>query len=575
MARQRIKYKLIGRYVRGNDTVYYSLVSEAGKQAKCTEEQMAFLVGRGQVINVSAQLYRDKILFRGLGCDIKSLPTISLGSDNTTRPKPVVTPRPVVQPKPVVTSKPVMQPKPVVQPRPVVQPKPQPQKEHKISGGLAMTIKAYIEDFDDNIDTYEKAVSFLLNKYNNFAYKMTKTTEFFDFTEDEYTCNLYLRCIKDDAYYIDMDIWESQDKYHIAVSKSTYQLITYEYPNLIRDARSGNVDLSQYRYAHYHELAIRAFLFSRIPQYKKLKIRFMEYNTGLFDDKIPHSLVVMIGQYKTDIKFDDLEGCAGYSQKGAYKGIPSIIVFNYSSFKSVDSIDNLCRVDVCTYLHEMCHAYVNAVYGSNYEEDPALRGDVLYGIDKEKHPVQYKYHGKKFGDTLKMISDKTGLSFDELFRYNVHIDNTKRVTDLTSHLVIGDYRRNVRYEGSDQIFTDKKHSVKHGPHKWTYRKVYDTIKKSLYDKQNELSDFFERKFGIQLIFDITDEQSIVTTVDKIGQHRKYDINFYELEQALLVYRFYSDSDTALIHTEYIQSAKDTLTLLKKILSTIYLDTIND
>ena len=57
--------------------------------------------------------------------------------------------------------------------------------------------------------------------------------------------------------------------------------------------------------------------------------------------------------------------------------------------------------------------------------------------------------------------------------------------------------------------------------------------------------------------------------------RKYDINFYELEQALLVYRFYSDSDTALIHTEYIQSAKDTLTPLKKILSIIYLDTIND
>lgn len=517
-------------------------------------------------------------MFRGLDCDIKSLPTIYLGASNTPTPQPK--PQPVVQPRPVVKPgpqpKPVVKPTPVVQPRPVVQPKLQPQKEHKISSGLAMTIKAYIDTFDDNIDTYEKAVSFLLNRYNNFAYKMTKTTQFFDFGDNEdYTCNLYLRCIKDDVYYIDMDIWESQDKYHIAVSKSTYQLITYEYPNLIRDARSGNVDLSQYKYAHYHELAIRAFLFSRVPQYKKLKLRFMEYNTRFFDNKIPHSLVVMIGQYKTDIKFDDLEGCAGYSKHSNYKDVPSIIVFKYNCFKSVDNLDNLSRADVCTYLHEMGHAYVDAVYGSNYEEDPALRGDVLYGIDKEKHPVQYKYHGKKFGDTLKMISDKTGLSFDELFRYDVHIDDTKRVTDLTSHLVIGDYRRNVRYEGSDQIFTDKKHSVKHGPHKWTYRKVYETIKNSLYAKQNELSDFFERKFGIQLIFDITDEQSTVTTVDKIGQHRKYDINFYELEQALLVYRFYSDSDTALIHTEYIQNTKDTLTLLKKILSTIYLDTVND
>lgn len=80
MSRQRTKYKLIGRYMRGNDTVYYGLISEDGKEVKYTEEQMAFIVGRGQVINITAQLYNGKILFRGTDCDIRNLPTIQLNN---------------------------------------------------------------------------------------------------------------------------------------------------------------------------------------------------------------------------------------------------------------------------------------------------------------------------------------------------------------------------------------------------------------------------------------------------------------------------------------------------------------
>ena len=85
MGRQRTKYKLVGRYVRGNDTVYYGLISENGEEVKYTEEQMAFVVGRGQVINVTAQLYQSKVLFRGIDCDIKNLPTIQL--NNSIKPK--------------------------------------------------------------------------------------------------------------------------------------------------------------------------------------------------------------------------------------------------------------------------------------------------------------------------------------------------------------------------------------------------------------------------------------------------------------------------------------------------------
>lgn len=44
MSRARTQYKLVGRYLNGNDTKYYGLVSEDNKQVKYTSEQMAFAV---------------------------------------------------------------------------------------------------------------------------------------------------------------------------------------------------------------------------------------------------------------------------------------------------------------------------------------------------------------------------------------------------------------------------------------------------------------------------------------------------------------------------------------------------
>lgn len=88
MGRQRTKYKLVGRYMSGNDTAYYGLVSEDGKQVKYTKDQMAFAVGRDQVVNVKAQLYKDTVIFTGVGVDIRNLPTIKLGKSNETNTAP-------------------------------------------------------------------------------------------------------------------------------------------------------------------------------------------------------------------------------------------------------------------------------------------------------------------------------------------------------------------------------------------------------------------------------------------------------------------------------------------------------
>lgn len=64
----------------------------------------------------------------------------------------------------------------------------------------------------------------------------------------------------------------------LAISSTTYDLISYEYPEKIKSYSGSDYDdLSQYKYCHYHELVIRLGLFSRIPQYKKLKMQFVRH----------------------------------------------------------------------------------------------------------------------------------------------------------------------------------------------------------------------------------------------------------------------------------------------------------
>lgn len=73
------QYNIVGRYINDNDArdvVGYHLRNLDGtKQGKYSIEQVAFLVGRDQVLNCTAQLYKDKVLFRGKGISLESLPT--------------------------------------------------------------------------------------------------------------------------------------------------------------------------------------------------------------------------------------------------------------------------------------------------------------------------------------------------------------------------------------------------------------------------------------------------------------------------------------------------------------------
>lgn len=87
MAGRRVQYQIVGRCMNGTSVTGYVMQSiETGKSGKFTREQTALLVGRGQVTNCDATIYQDKVIFKGIGVSLDSLPIIRDGSvQNTDR----------------------------------------------------------------------------------------------------------------------------------------------------------------------------------------------------------------------------------------------------------------------------------------------------------------------------------------------------------------------------------------------------------------------------------------------------------------------------------------------------------
>ena len=77
-------YALVGRYMKGSEIEAYHLQSiDTGKSGKFSKEQLCYLIGRGQVTNCTAQLYKDSVLIRGNGIEISSLPVVRTGEDGS------------------------------------------------------------------------------------------------------------------------------------------------------------------------------------------------------------------------------------------------------------------------------------------------------------------------------------------------------------------------------------------------------------------------------------------------------------------------------------------------------------
>lgn len=75
MGAKRTEYHIVGRYMDGKEVTAYHLQSlDTGKAGRYTREQVAYLVGRGQVTNCEGQIYQDKLLLRGKGISLEDLP---------------------------------------------------------------------------------------------------------------------------------------------------------------------------------------------------------------------------------------------------------------------------------------------------------------------------------------------------------------------------------------------------------------------------------------------------------------------------------------------------------------------
>ena len=532
MSRARTQYKLVGRYLNGNDTKYYGLVSEDDKQVKYTSEQMAFMVGRGQVVNVGAQVYQGKLLFRGQNCDIKSLPTIQLRKDKNTG-KIVTTPvakkpvaEPIRKPAPVVkkhVAEPIRKPAPVV--------KPVQDEEEYLDPSIVASVAEHLGITINGRFKYSVLINKLLGLFNKTAYNATKTLCYMDMTMLNLMVTVDAVDSTNKMYYIHFNKWGSKSVVYAVISESTFELFKYEYAGLVLDTYKGKVESVEYKPMHYHELIIRLGLFSKIPEFKRLKLWYMRYNKEVFMNKLNPNLVLMLGNYADASDFVDLRDCTGYSSSTANGAYP-VIVLNYRYLKSFNNVSAISRTDACILLHEMAHAYVDIIYGSNQETDPDKMGDVLYGMPRDPG-MQYTMHGEKFGKTVNMVSDKTGLSFDEVFQYDIHVNNVRKHTEFTDRLSPDNYSNVVYSKYGSQNRSD---SVVISQHKGLAK-----VKEVLVNKQDYLKQFFRNNFNMTLDFHITDDDSKLSITDSAGVLKNYDINFSNFSgQTLTVYRQYDD-----------------------------------
>lgn len=79
---------------------------------------------------------------------------------------------------------------------------------------------------------------------------------------------------------------------------------------------------------------------------------------------------------------------------------------------------------------------------------------------------------------------------------------------------------------------------------------------------------------MQIIFNITADESRIITVDSMGTNREYDINFYDGRRgAIMLYRMLDNNNSIMLHSEYLTSTPSGT--IKKLLEKIYIDSTTD
>lgn len=74
-------YILVGRIRNGNKIIGYRLKSSSGEH-NVSREQMVCLLGAKKINNCASQIYKGKVIIRGLGIDINKLPVVDYDNNN-------------------------------------------------------------------------------------------------------------------------------------------------------------------------------------------------------------------------------------------------------------------------------------------------------------------------------------------------------------------------------------------------------------------------------------------------------------------------------------------------------------
>ena len=326
-------------------------------------------------------------------------------------------------------------------------------------------VRTVMEARGRKVIDYDKTVTKLIEKYNNFAYTLSETTTLRD-ASIPLTLNIIGKKAGKICCYIAK--WNNDDKDYFWISESTLELLEYEYTSLVKRVNEPFPN-GKIPHNYYHEVVIKMALFSRVPQFKKLKLIYKRINEAVFDNKCRRSLAMVVGNYVEGTDFEDLHGCGGY-----YSTDRNMILINAKShsLNGIDRMDenNIRFSLVSTIIHEMAHDYAYIVYGSTWEDEA---NDNYYNLDKNKHGIQTRCHGKKFGDAVRLAAARTGIAFDYIFNYNIHLDNTWN-TALTKKVLPF-----VALEPNNAYTYASDREVKHFP--CLYAEVIDENKESILD----------------------------------------------------------------------------------------------
>lgn len=83
-----VLYDCVGCVKKGNERIAYMIHDKSSnKTLKVNKFTMAVLVGRNQVSNAKGDIYKDIVIYRGVGCDFSKLPALKLNEDGTKKTK--------------------------------------------------------------------------------------------------------------------------------------------------------------------------------------------------------------------------------------------------------------------------------------------------------------------------------------------------------------------------------------------------------------------------------------------------------------------------------------------------------